>query len=999
MYNNHNELGCQLLNMQIVTMKRIWLILGLLSFFVPAYSLSGDGTSGNGYMGSLTGNFTFGPGTIYVAGDIKIKTYTLTIEPGTTVVISDGVEFIVYDGGSILALGTQSSPILFTARNLTWGRIRFYNNTIGSEFTYCTFENGRSKSDYNDGGAVRIWQSPNIRFTNCNFLSNIAVNYGTEESACGGAIYAISTTGLTIKDCNFINNSAQDGGAIMLHDVDCEITGCTFEGNSSTKSDGRAGAIFVHAGIAYDILIDRCKIYSNTSPDRTGGIHFDTGSGGTVMNSLIYSNSSAIGGGINMGNEGAPTDGTVNIINCVIARNTPCDVTFRTSVGFSVRNSIMWGSEASVQYIPGHGGGPPIALNIINCAVQGATDRNETQIDIESTFLSSFKLDSLNGSPDGPNFIDPLTHDYRIGFISPCRDMGSSSGIPSIPTTDYIGATRIGACDIGAFEVQYSRWTGFSDDRWTTGSNWQNSLDPQVGTSDIIIPSGCMNYPTELIDQDFVIGTSNQMIIESGAKVTLHNLENNGTLYIGSSGYNNSGSLILTGQSTGVGLVTYERALPVNSGDPLWHYVASPINTTYVDSLKSFYPWDEVAGDWGGTIDVIESGKGYTVTANGSISFTGSLNAADIVIEATSPYSNPFDGSNYFNRPLLTGREYGGGGWNLLGNPYTSALNVAGFIEANYNANWSLSKFDPNYVALYLYNGSTYEYVTKDESGWQTTWPNGTYLEAECLQAGQGFFVLAMHDRVTFKFSPSMQQHMPDAALLKSSQAHERWPGLALYAKNANTASSTVIMFNDDMCIGLDPSFDLGHMSSGTDLEIYTKLIADNGVNFTRQALPANDAVKLIIPVGLDLYSGGNTTFTADIEPLGNFKFLLEDRVKGIYTDLETKNYTVSLPVNTNGYGRFFIHIIAGRSTPPPVNGQQRYHIWTSRNGQVNISGPTADNAYCEVFDAVGHKLYEKRLSEGDFNSFKLPVELNGLYILKVRDNEGITIKKVYLAN
>jgi hypothetical protein len=983
--------------MNIEDMKRILLILGLLSFFVPVYSLEGDGTLANGYRGEITENFTFGPNTVYIAGEIAVKTYTLTIAPGTTLVISDGVEFRVYDGGSISALGTQSSPILFRARNLTWGRIRFMTNTVGSEFQYCTFENGRSTSSYPAGGAIRIYNSPNISLTNCNFLSNIAVDYGT-VSADGGAIYASSTTGLIIADCSFINNSAQEGGAILLYDVDCVITGSTFEGNSATKSDGRAGAIFVHAGFAYNILIDRCKIYSNSTPDRTGGIHFDTGSGGTVQNCLIYSNTSTIGGGVSMGNNDAITDGTVNILNCVIAENIPCDVTFRTSVGFSVRNSIMWGSDASVSYIPGHGGGAPLASNLINCAIQGATDRIGAQIDIEATFEDSFTLNSLNSAVDGPNFIDPIVHDYSIAFISPCRDKGTLMGIPSTPLADYLGKLRVGDSDIGAYEVQYSRWIGTTDDLWTTEANWDKSLNPSAGTGDIVITGGCTNYPTGLNSQNFIIGASNHMIIEPGAKVTLNNLTNNGSLFIGSSGYNNSGSLILTGESIGGGLVTYERALPEDGADPLWHYVASPINSTDVNSLKSFYPWDEVAGDWGGTTEVIESGKGYTVTANGSISFTGSLNSSELNILATSPYSNSFDGSDYSGRELKAGREYGGGGWNLLGNPYASALNVNGFIEANYNTIWSLSNFDPNYVALYLYNGSTYQYVTKDESGWQTNWPNGAYLEAECLQAGQGFFVLAMHDGVNFKFLPSMQQHMVDAALLKSSKPNERWPGIALKARNANTESRTVIMFNSDMSVGLDPSYDLGHMSSGADLEVYTKLIADNGVNFARQALPENGAVKLVIPVGLDLYSGGTVTLSADIEPFRNYKFLLEDRVKGIFTDLETSSYTVSLPVNTNGDGRFYIRIVAGRSTRQPVslNSQHGLRIWASLNWQVNISGPTGDKASCEVYDARGHKIFEKKLSEGDYNYFNLTEKIRGMYIIKVKDDERITIKKVY---
>ncbi len=63
---------------------------------------------------------------------------------------------------------------------------------------------------------------------------------------------------------------------------------------------------------------------------------------------------------------------------------------------------------------------------------------------------------------------------------------------------------------------------------------------------------------------------------------------------------------------------------------------------------------------------------------------------------------------------------------------------MGGFISdpANYG------QFDPNYVALYLFNGSSYRYVSNPIGNWL----NGTALDENFIQAGQGFFVLAMND-------------------------------------------------------------------------------------------------------------------------------------------------------------------------------------------------------------------------------------------------------------
>ncbi len=55
-----------------------------------------------------------------------------------------------------------------------------------------------------------------------------------------------------------------------------------------------------------------------------------------------------------------------------------------------------------------------------------------------------------------------------------------------------------------------------------------------------------------------------------------------------------------------------------------------------------------------------------------------------------------------------------------------------------------------------------------------------------------------------------------------------------------NIENMTDIIFDKDMTVGLDPGYDIGQLSTGPSVEIYTALVADNGINFARQALPVN---------------------------------------------------------------------------------------------------------------------------------------------------------------
>ncbi len=96
------------------------------------------------------------------------------------------------------------------------------------------------------------------------------------------------------------------------------------------------------------------------------------------------------------------------------------------------------------------------------------------------------------------------------------------------------------------------------------------------------------------------------------------------------------------------------------------------------------------------------------------IAFTGPIVSSNISVGASSPYADAIGpGDSYFDRTYAAGRSLtnlGGRGWNLLGNPYPSAISVDDFIAANYNATPSLSQFDPNYVALYLFDGTARRY-------------------------------------------------------------------------------------------------------------------------------------------------------------------------------------------------------------------------------------------------------------------------------------------------
>jgi hypothetical protein len=533
-----------------------------------------------------------------------------------------------------------------------------------------------------------------------------------------------------------------------------------------------------------------------------------------------------------------------------------------------------------------------------------------------------------------------------------------------------------------------------------------NKLTLSGASTNLSLTSSPLTITTELT-------TDPETNLNIGATqvITTNAFTNNGTIVINSTSLTQSGSMIATGTLTQSGTVTYNRQLRTEAGYGDYQYISSPVasNTATNSSfITAVYGWDEVAGSWPTTsMTALVSGRGYnldqTSSSTGLISFTGSL-ANSVSIPATSPYSDNINGTelNYNSRTFVGSgghsgvvrsiANYGGGGWNLLGNPFTSAILVSSFISANSTA------FDPNYMAVYLYDPSvgtkgTYYYI-----GNSTGWSTG--LSQTHIQAGQGFFVMAMNDYATFNLTRSMQEHATADAVLKSTKSEERWPGLRIKAKLTDVVSYTTIVFNNEMTLGLDPGYDIGEMSSYPAIDIYSTLKTENGLNYMQQALPSSDIDSLIIPIGVDCAAGGEVTFSAETEPLDGYNYLLEDRKNGTITDLSNETYTTVIPATTCGTGRFFFRLKKGTKTddtPTPEDPNLlNVRLWSDDN-IVYVKGNVSEKAIATVYDMQGHLVYENYLTEGSYNSFPVPNASKGIYIVRITDGSKAVTKKVAL--
>jgi hypothetical protein len=622
-----------------------------------------------------------------------------------------------------------------------------------------------------------------------------------------------------------------------------------------------------------------------------------------------------------------------------------------------------------------------------------------------------------NAVAQGQGFTDVALTALPVSPLTLSVPAGAEPGIYNAMITVKNSITNLTSGPVLVqITVNPNTWTGATSTDWNTASNWCGGVIPGANTSISISGGGLQPVVSgSATCESLTVNSGASLTINSGGSMSVSgNLVNTGTITINST-IASSGSLIVTGSSTGN--VTYIRQMQNVAGKGNYHYVSSPVASQAISdfqtansaNLSQIWAYQEIDGTW----PVISSGnfisgKGYNLTqtsgSNGSFSFTGSvINSTSVT--ATSPYANGYTNRNNANdynaNALWSGTRswtnYGGGGWNLLGNPFTSAMSASTFLATNAN------KFDPSYQALYIYDvqASAYRYAAASVPGY----PIGTNF-GTIVQAGQGFFVLALYDNIVYNFTSSMRVLSSSTTFAKSGgsaksvNAEDPWPGLQLKVKHGDFENLTTIVYNDTMTADLDPGYDVGQYSIGPEVEIYTNLpVGDNLNNMTRQALPVTNCDKYIIPVGIYTENGGEMVFSADIIPLSGYKFYLEDRSAGIFTDLNEAGYSVNIKPATYGTGQFYIHtsgsVLTGIDSEKKISDSDNLKIWVSDKTLI-IKGNVGSKASCEVYDLNGRKVLIKSLGEGEMNSVAMPSGSRGVFIVRVKDGLKIhTIKAV----
>jgi uncharacterized repeat protein (TIGR01451 family) len=310
---------------------------------------------------------------------------------------------------------------------------------------------------------------------------------GTITFTADSTIYLSSTLtvekSLTIDgngfDVTISGDSGNDGSPnVRLFTIN---SGSTVTLSHLTLEDGKAGTGGAGGAILNqgELVLESVTVRDN-SAEKGGAIANLASASLTVRNSTIYNNSGTV--------EGAAlfSFAPITLTNSTISGNSGTNVIFNASL-LTVTNSTIANNTGNGVVNNG-------TLTLGNTIVTGSSGVDCSGTGTVSTGDHTLIEDGSCGAPVTGNPLlaplgnyggDTLTHALLPG--SPALNVGGSCG-----TTDQRGETRVGSCDIGAFESQgfTLAYLSGTEQRTSINTNFPNTLRVQVSANAANEPVG-----------------------------------------------------------------------------------------------------------------------------------------------------------------------------------------------------------------------------------------------------------------------------------------------------------------------------------------------------------------------------------------------------------------------------------------------------------------------------------------------------------------------------
>ncbi|MFN4026617.1 MAG: fibronectin type III domain-containing protein [Flavobacterium sp.] len=613
--------------------------------------------------------------------------------------------------------------------------------------------------------------------------------------------------------------------------------------------------------------------------------------------------------------------------------------------------------------------------------------------------------------------------------------LGSTDTINVCPasTTTYTAEVTYNMCSGAVVKVldettvvvsNAKIWNGTVDNDWNKNNNWTPSGIPN-NTDCVKIPVTANN---PVISGTNYVGYAGSLLVYNGASLTINsnnaiavtdwvNVETGGTFLI-----NNNASLVQINNTTNTGNIIYKRNASIRKLD--YVYWSSPVANYVINNIAAplsfgaIYKWNTTVansnggqGNWNpASGDIMTAGKGYIASAPNSFSattnttFYGSFTGVPHNGPITIGISRGSD-TNTAYHVGLNGTEINNysDNWNLLGNPYPSAIRASQFLFDNNTKImgnvrlWTHGTLPTNisspFYGSFVYNYSPGDYLTYNFTGTSCCPVAGADL---FIGSGQGFFVQMVDgptasDNVTFNnnlrstsYTNSNFYRLANSnateSYVDSIERNRIWLDIV---NSSNRSDRTLFGYIQDATMAEDNFFDCLTQNTG-DLRIYS-LINDKKYIIQGRSLPfdVNDEV----PIGINVPTTGSYSIgLAAVDGLFDQQNIyLKDLLLNTIHDLKAAPYQFTASAG-NYNDRFRVVYLTAALGNNDFDYNNEVKVMTNESLSVSSSHQIIESVI--VYNVLGQELarYEN-------------VNNTGLTLSNVRKNNTTLLLKITLDN
>ncbi len=628
---------------------------------------------------------------------------------------------------------------------------------------------------------------------------------------------------------------------------------------------------------------------------------------------------------------------------------------------------------------------------------------------------------------------------------------GSGTGGPTLGTTDVIevcptvtttytarvtytlcnGTTITETDETIVTIIGDKTWNGSIDSDWNKNNNWTPVGIPD-STDCVLIPVTANDPIISGTNYNGLAGTlrilnNATLTVNSNNSITVTdwiNVQPNGTFDI----HNNS-SLVQINNSTNIGNIIYRRDTDIRRLD--YVYWSSPVAGFNVSNIPApiapgpIFTWDTTfanpnggQGYWiGAAGSTMQPAVGYIMRGPNSFGNTPAiLNGSFTGVPHNGPITTPITRGSDTN----TATHYGLNGteitnlsdnYNLIGNPYPSAIRASQFlfnnntkIEGNVRL-WTHGTL-PAAITSPFYDTYAYNYTPGDYYIYNFTGVTCCPAASSDLfiGAGQGFFVQMIDgppasDVVSFNnglrsFSYDNSLFYRSAGQIETEtgltdlERHRMWFDII---NSDGLNDRTLVGYVENATMGRDSFFDCNTAVTGN--MIIFSLLNEEKLTIQGRSLPFD--VNDVVPIGVHIPNNGQYTIAlAAVDGLfENQNIFLNDKFTNTVHDIKENPYSFISEQGTFS-NRFEIVYQNEALSNPDFSFENIIRVTSNENLTVHSTIESIGSVL--VYNVLGQKLAEYN----NVNSNQLPLtnlqKSNSTLLLKIKLQNGTTsIKKV----